>query len=485
MSMYNAFSGTIMRQYFSPLEFSHRIFDCYDMYKESTIDRKNFKHSSIEPLISELKRNRKFSVKKLGESVERRSIYLVSLGKGSRDVLLWSQMHGDESTATMALFDIFNFFSKDDDFSDVKEIILKNLRLNFLPMLNPDGAEKFQRRNALGIDINRDASRLQCPESRILKEIRDKLSPEFGFNLHDQSPRYSVGNSFKIASISFLAPRLNYGNEVPPVREKAMKLIVDLKNALSEFIPGHISKYSDDFEPRAFGDNIQSWGTSTILIESGGWQNDHQKQFLRKLNFTLLLTSLLSIAEESYTKNKVKDYYCIPENKENIFDLLIRNVILKQRDKFSKVDIGINRYEILTEDQGIVFRGIIEDMGDLSGYYGSEEYCFDSLEALSGKEYTEVIESYSDLKDLNFEDLLNEGITTINVKKDLPKDGFSKYPILIKSSEISAKIDNIAVKSPAFFLLRKGKEINFAVINGFLYNLKTSTNNVYNSCIVQ
>ena len=33
----------------------------------------------------------------------------LSLESGEVHVLLWSQMHGDESTATMALFDIFNF----------------------------------------------------------------------------------------------------------------------------------------------------------------------------------------------------------------------------------------------------------------------------------------------------------------------------------------------------------------------------------------
>ena len=44
-----------------------------------------------------------------------------------------------------------------------------------------------------------------------------------------------------------------------------------------------MGRYSDEFEPRAFGDNIQKWGTNTILIESGGIFGDEEKQYLRKL----------------------------------------------------------------------------------------------------------------------------------------------------------------------------------------------------------
>ena len=65
-------------------------------------------------------------------------------------------MHGDEPTATQAIFDIFNFLQS-EDFQDEKDAMLSNLTVHFLPMLNPDGAERFQRRNLLGIDINRDA----------------------------------------------------------------------------------------------------------------------------------------------------------------------------------------------------------------------------------------------------------------------------------------------------------------------------------------
>ena len=92
---------------------------------------------------------------------------------------LWSQMHGNEPTATQAIFDILNFLNS-PDFKVEKQEILSNLTLHFLPMLNPDGAELYQRRNTLGIDINRDALRLQSPEGRTLKRVRDSLEADFG-----------------------------------------------------------------------------------------------------------------------------------------------------------------------------------------------------------------------------------------------------------------------------------------------------------------
>lgn len=72
--------------------------------------------------------------------------------------MLWSQMHGNESTATMALFDLFNFLEgKGDQYDTFRQLLNSQLRLKFIPMLNPDGADVFKRRNALDIDLNRDA----------------------------------------------------------------------------------------------------------------------------------------------------------------------------------------------------------------------------------------------------------------------------------------------------------------------------------------
>ena len=104
--------------------------------------------------------------------------------------------------------------------------------------------------------------------------------------------------------------------------------------ALNQFIPGHIAKYSDEYEPRAFGDNFQKWGTSTILIESGGWKDDPEKQFIRKINFIALLSAFKSIAEESYEETSDKIYESIPFNDKYIFDVILRNLTVKNgKDK--------------------------------------------------------------------------------------------------------------------------------------------------------
>ena len=179
-------------------------------YKEPVITERRFKHQDIVPLLEELRKNPLFQVQVVGESVEERDIYLVKVGTGKTKVMLWSQMHGDESTATMALFDLFNFLQKSDELDSVKKEILRNTTLYIVPMLNPDGAEVFKRRNAYDIDLNRDALRLQSPEARLLKHLRDSLNPEFGFNLHDQSRLYTVGTTSKPATISFLAPAFDY-----------------------------------------------------------------------------------------------------------------------------------------------------------------------------------------------------------------------------------------------------------------------------------
>ncbi|HRN62871.1 MAG TPA: M14 family zinc carboxypeptidase, partial [Luteimonas sp.] len=236
-----------------------------------------------------------FRTELLGESAEGRPLRHVSWGKGDTRVLLWSQMHGDESTASMALADLFRFLGEHPDHPLVQRL-RAGTTLHFLPIVNPDGAARFQRRNAQGIDINRDARALASPEAHVLHDLRDRVRPAFGFNLHDQQVGYRAGDSDRGTAIALLAPAFNEARDVDASRGRAIEVAVAIRAALEPSIAGHIAKWDDTFNPRAFGDLTAAAGVSTVLIESGGIEGDLHKQRLRKLNFLALAAALDAIA---------------------------------------------------------------------------------------------------------------------------------------------------------------------------------------------
>ena len=381
------------------MNFSKLLFDNYETFKETQLTKRRFKHIKVKQLIGELSKklaknySQLFDIQEVEKSYQGREIYLLKIGTGKTKLLFWSQMHGDESTATEALFDIFNFFASPSSYSlsEFRNIILQNCTLYFVPMLNPDGAEIWQRRTAQEIDMNRDAIALQTPEARLLKHLQQSLKPDFGFNLHNQNIYYTAGNTPNCATISFLAPPINYERTIDEVRKKAMQVIGLLAEDLQQFIPKGVAKFSDEFEPRAFGDNIQRWGTSTILVESGGFFNkyghDIEKQFIRKLNFVLLLNAAYLIANQAYTDVDLKKYEIIPQNEKLLKDLILRNVQFKngqlQNTQNYSVDIAFLNTEItdiFTDKitnrenyQNFSYQSCIDDIGDLSIFYGYKE----------------------------------------------------------------------------------------------------------------
>jgi hypothetical protein len=369
------------------IETASELYYNYFKYKENILTKRRIRHSEISQLINKLD-DKIFHVTKQGESYSGRDINLITAGKGEKKIFMWSQMHGDESTATMALFDIFNFLSVRDGFDSLRQKIFNNVSLYFLPMVNPDGAEEFKRENYLDIDINRDAIRMQTPEGKILRNTFDMIKADFGFNLHDQNIRYTAGNSYKTATISFLAPLFDQGGSINVTRGNAIKTIGSLARIISNYIPGHIARYEEDFEPRSFGDTFQGLGTSTILIESGGWKDDNEKQFIRKINFILLISAILIIIDKDYEKESFELYNNLSFNKEYLYDLVLRNLKIKNEDKISLIDIGINNNEDTCgeSDKNKVVSNI-EEIGDLSNIYGNEEFDLDDylVESSGGK----------------------------------------------------------------------------------------------------
>jgi hypothetical protein len=238
----------------------------------------------------------RLTLEEVGRSVQGRKIHLVTLGRGPRRILLWSQMHGDEPSATPALLDLADTLLGWDE--PEHRAILEGATLLVVPMLNPDGAERYARRNAQAIDVNRDALTLATPEGRLLKALRDRFQPELAFNLHDQSRRTTVGDTGVLATISLLAVAGDREGTLTPGRARAKRLCSAVARTLEPFVPGGIGRYDEDWNPRAFGDNVTAWGTPVVLIESGGIPPGRPLTDLTRLNYVALLSVLHGLVRD-------------------------------------------------------------------------------------------------------------------------------------------------------------------------------------------
>jgi hypothetical protein len=313
-------------------------------------------------------------IREIGKSLEGREIYDVSFGTGPYVVLLWSQMHGDEPIATSALFDIYEFVRRHHADPQVKQL-LGALTVHTVPMLNPDGAERFQRRTAQGIDMNRDALLLQSPESVLLKKLRDELQPRVGFNLHNESWKTTSGRPPVPAAISLLSVAYDDANSVDERRVLTKKLGGVVRDALEPLAPGRIAKYDDAFEVRAFGDNLTKWGTPVLLIESGPWPDARPDPPLIRLNYVAIIRALLGLADGSVARADPDRYDSLAKNAQLGFYIKVTNVTIVNNNGLPPFigDVGIDvaRRVRFENGQRRYFQNLtVNDVGDLRTYAG-------------------------------------------------------------------------------------------------------------------
>ncbi len=301
-----------------------------------------------------------FRTATIGRSVESRPLRHIVWGQGGKRVLLWSQMHGDESTATMAFADLFRFLGAHPD-DPLVQRLRRDTTLHFFPLVNPDGAARFIRNNAQGIDINRDARRRSTPEARALHALRGQVRPQFAFNLHDQRVGYRAGDSERGVAMALLAPPFNAAREVDATRGRAIEIAVAMRAVLEPYIGGHIARWDDTFNPRAFGDLTAKSGASTVLVEAGGLENDPHKQRLRKLYFLALVAGLDAIATGAHVGMPRARYEELPENGKVWADLRIDGATLALPDQpTARADVLVNFQQPLLERGGT-----IAEIGDL------------------------------------------------------------------------------------------------------------------------
>ncbi len=459
-----------------------RLFSNLEGFREHLPRERYYSHGQLFGVIDRYWNEQAFVITTEGHSVEGREIVLVKTGTGRQRVFMWAQMHGDEPTANSALMDLLRFLKEPGEFEGIRDTILNGITLYIMPLVNPDGAERFTRENANKLDLNRDAIDLASPESRVLMIAFKKIKPHFAFNLHDQGRAHAVGKTGRSATISFLAPPPDEEKTTTKNRENAMKLISELTGVLDEIIPGHTGRYSDEYEPRAFGDTFQSMGAATILIESGGWSFDYERNFQRGLNFVLFIKGLFSIATGNYKKYETGAYLALPENRKLLYDHFVTGALFDGGAR----NIGINLKEKMSlPGRAVWFEGMIQAVGALKGRSGYHEFLASGYKIKPGKtlepgdkmypgsgELLSEIEVAKEIDHENFYRFIEAGYTNIRVSGEGSDKRHTPLPLNLVSVKGKRRVNyDLTPGHPANILLYKGKKVDYAFINGFFIHV--------------
>ena len=363
--------------------------ELYPRFKEKRLNGRFIAWPQLEPLLKGLDFH--YKVEEVGSSFLDVPIKSVRIGNGSIKVFGWSQMHGNESTTTKGLFDLFKLFSENSEDVGVKAL-LRTCTFLFIPMLNPDGAARYTRENVNKVDLNRDAYNQHEPESRVLRQVYEDFKPDYCLNLHDQRSIFGTQNSNKPATLSFLAPAMDEEKSVPAHRLKAMQLIAAMNSELQKVIPGQVGRYGDDFNINCTGDTFQSLKVPTILFEAGHYPEDYLREETRKYFAFALFVALSSISQEDFSTFQKEDYEAIPNNKKNFYDVILRNASIEGK----VIDVAIQFQEKMVSGE-IHFVPVIQLMKpDISSLGHKEIQCKgEEVQSKEGKSLSEndIVES--------------------------------------------------------------------------------------------
>jgi hypothetical protein len=431
--------------------------DDYDQFRVAAVDPATLRCADVEATLKRLAAasGGQLALEKFADSFLGRPIYLATIGSGPRRVLLWSQMHGDEPTHTAVLLDLLSYFTRTPS-QPLAADILANCTLLMLPMLNPDGAEAVTRFNAQGIDINRDARRLASPEGRALRRAVETLKPDFGFNLHNQNARTTVGTPPLPAAVAVLAPPPDRARTETPAMLRGKQMCTRFVETVRPFAEGMIARYDDTYEPRAFGDTIQASGTATMLVEAGGWP-DTDYEPLTRLHFHGLLHTLHAIATDAYRQADITIYTSLPEsNSTPVFDCIIKgaHALDGRAGAVFQTDLTINQSNGTRLDRTSRRDGRFVEIGDLDRERGKVAIDASASLVVPGRivvldHFTPAIAAKPDVLD----EQLAAGVTTligsIDITDRAALDAIAKIEKTPINVGFVARLDDTRALSPS------------------------------------
>ncbi|MGM0498026.1 MAG: M14 family zinc carboxypeptidase [Bacteroidota bacterium] len=161
-------------------------------FKQLTSNKELIQYLNKADSLSEL-----ITVSVPAKSVEGKDIPLVKIShKENIDnekltIFFFAQQHGDEPSGKEGLLLLINEIlqGKHNEW-------IEHVDLLIMPQVNPDGGDENQRRNANGIDLNRDHLEISSPEVKAVHDVFQSYTPEVTVDVHEYDPYSSSWREF-------------------------------------------------------------------------------------------------------------------------------------------------------------------------------------------------------------------------------------------------------------------------------------------------
>lgn len=139
-------------------------------------------NKDLYALLADVAKHSHITVTEEGRSVANNPIQLVRIKRAESPkwrVFFYGQQHGNETSGKDALAYLIREYARNP------QLVPEDVDLYILPLVNPDGAAEYSRRNHADADLNRDHILFEQPETQILHRIGRRIQPHIAVDGHE------------------------------------------------------------------------------------------------------------------------------------------------------------------------------------------------------------------------------------------------------------------------------------------------------------
>lgn len=234
----------------------------------------------------------RMKVLSIGKSVNGKDIPLVVISDSevsqdlTKRLFIVCRQHGDEPASTEAMLKLIEdlVVLSDEGTAD----LLTKVSFFVVPMMNPDGADRYIRRNANGADLNRDWLALSQPETLAVRAAIDSVSPDIILDEHELSPTNRSSDFVETAG-----PKSGVPSEFAAESAQLQSLVVGMLRTHDIQVTPYLI---DDHNPARLAHRyfpIHA-GTKTMLFES---RQAGVRQYQLQYRMNLHIVGTMTIAK--------------------------------------------------------------------------------------------------------------------------------------------------------------------------------------------